>query len=185
MSIESFSTARLQATRITGEDVDVLRRLYRDPEVMRTLSADGSIMDEAAIRERVAYTVEHWTRHGFGWWIFRDRDGGGFVGRGGLTFYRIDDRDVVGLSYAVISESWGRGFATEMAAASLRIGFDRLGLAEIGSWTLPVNRASRRVMEKLGFAPIEDFAFAGLPHRRYRLTASDWRRIDGEPRRRE
>ena len=53
--------------------------------------------------------------------------------------------------YAVLSDHWNQGFATEMALASLRYGFERLGLTEIASWTLPINLASQRVLEKLGF----------------------------------
>ena len=45
---------------------------------------------------------------------------------------------------------WGRGLATEGALASVRYGFERLGLERIISITLPQNAASRRVMEKAG-----------------------------------
>jgi RimJ/RimL family protein N-acetyltransferase len=39
-----------------------------------------------------------------------------------------------------------------LGAASLVIAFGPLGLADVVSFTLPHNWASRRVMEKLGFA---------------------------------
>jgi [ribosomal protein S5]-alanine N-acetyltransferase len=58
---------------------------------------------------------------------------------------------VIGLAYAVLSEFWNQGFATEMGQLSLKIGFERLGLPNISSWTLPINEASRTVMDKLGF----------------------------------
>ena len=45
---------------------------------------------------------------------------------------------------------WGRGFATEGAVASVRYGFEELGLERIISITLPENAASRRVMWKAG-----------------------------------
>jgi RimJ/RimL family protein N-acetyltransferase len=45
---------------------------------------------------------------------------------------------------------WGRGLATEGALASVRYGFEGLGLKRIISITLPENAASRRVMEKAG-----------------------------------
>jgi hypothetical protein len=35
--------------------------------------------------------------------------------------------------------------STEMAEASLEIGFKRLGCPEVASWTLPINLASQRV----------------------------------------
>ena len=57
-----------------------------------------------------------------------------------------------------------------MAEASLRIGFEQLGLPQIASWTLPMDMASQRAMDKLKFPYERDFVFAGLPHRFYRLA---------------
>ena len=61
-----------------------------------------------------------------------------------------------------------------MAAASLQVGFQDLGVQELASWTLPFNVASQRVLEKLAFRYESEIVFAGLPHLLYRLTASDW-----------
>lgn len=47
------------------------------------------------------------------------------------------------------------------------------------SRTLPINLASLRVMEKLGFRCERDFQFAGLGHRLCRLVAGDWRGYHG------
>jgi ribosomal-protein-alanine N-acetyltransferase len=62
----------------------------------------------------------------------------------------------------------------QKAHASLDVGFEHLGFPVIGSWTLPVNMASQRVMEKLGFRYERDCEFAGLLHRFYRLAAGAW-----------
>ena len=150
-SIVSFATARLVVERIASAHFEEICRLHRDPEVMRTLSADGNILPDEVTREGLRQGAEHWVRHGFGQWIFRDQTNKRLIGRGGLEWRSIDDRDEIGLSYAVLSRDWGRGYATEMALASLRVGFERLGFSEIACWTLPINRASQRVMEKVGF----------------------------------
>jgi len=46
--------------------------------------------------------------------------------------------------------SWGRGLATEAALASVRYGFEKLGIERIISITLPENVAWRWVREKAG-----------------------------------
>jgi RimJ/RimL family protein N-acetyltransferase len=173
-AIESFVTSRLTAERIALGHFEEVCLLHRDPIVMKTLSQDGKPLPDEVTRRGLADAVEHWERNGFGFWAFRDRTTGAFVGRGGLKVYTVVGLDVVGLAYAVVSSRFGQGYATEMAAASLDVGFNRLGFSEIDSWTLPVNRASQRVMEKLGFRYSHDFEFAGLPHRYYRLMADDW-----------
>jgi RimJ/RimL family protein N-acetyltransferase len=177
--IANLTTPRLLAEAVTPSHFADIHRLHSNPQVMATLSADGKPLSEEATGESIRQAVDHWQRYGFGLWVFRRRFDGQFVGRGGLKIYQIDGKDVIGLAYAVVAEHWNRGFATEMAQASLEIGFGRLGFAEICSWTLPVNLASQRVMEKLGFRYERDFEFAGLRHRFYRLVAHDWTMYHG------
>ncbi len=172
--LESFTTRRMTAERLTSIHYPEIRRLHLHPQVMKTLSPDGQILPDKVTKDGLTQNDAHWAEHGFGYWIFRAKDGGQFLGRAGLKWYTIDEKDVVGLAYAVIFDHWNRGLATEMAGASLRIGFEQLALPEITSWTLPFNVASQRVMEKLGFHFDTDIVFAGLLHRLYRLSATDW-----------
>jgi [ribosomal protein S5]-alanine N-acetyltransferase len=179
-SLTTLTTSRLIAHAITPADfADIIHCLHTDPLVMKTLSADGKPLSEEETKEHIREAVDHWQQHGFGFWVFHRQSDGQFIGRGGLKVYQIDGKDVVGLAYAVMSDHWNQGFATEMAQASLDVGFRRLGLPEICSWTLPTNLVSQRVMEKLGFRYKRDFEFAGLPHRFYRLVAEEWEGYDG------
>lgn len=54
------------------------------------------------------------------------------------------------LGYRLRRDAWGRGFATEGAAALLAWGFEVALYQEVTATTMAVNAASRRVMEKLG-----------------------------------
>ncbi len=167
-------TARLLGEPISLAHFSEIHRIHTDPLVMKTLSADGEVLTEEATRKHLQRCSDHWDQQGFGLWVFRARTDGQFIGRGGLMTYQIDGESVVGLAYAVLSGHWNQGFATEMAEASLRFGFEQLGLGEIGSWTLPINGASQRVMAKLGFRYEKDIEFAALPHRFYRLVKDEW-----------
>jgi [ribosomal protein S5]-alanine N-acetyltransferase len=167
--IAALASPRMLAEAITPLHFNELNRLYTEPLVMKTLSA-GKPWSEEAVRDNIRQNVEHWRQQGFGLWVFHLKKDGQFVGRGGLKTYQIDGKEVVGLAYAVMPHFWNRGFATELAQASLEVGFQQLLLPEIGCWALPLNRASQRVMEKLGFRYERDFEFAGLVHRFYRLA---------------
>ena len=172
--ITSWNTDRLSASRIASQYFDDVCRLHSDPMVMRTLSADGEPLCDEKTIESIADAEMHWEKHGFGFWVFHSRSDGQFVGRGGLKKYTLKDlggQQEVGLAYAVTSPLWNRGFATEMARGILDIGFTVFDFPNIASWTLPQNKASQRVMEKLGFRYERDFCFAGLPHRFYNLKA--------------
>jgi ribosomal-protein-alanine N-acetyltransferase len=172
--ISTLTTPRLIAEAVTPSCFDEVHRLHSDPLVMKTLSADGNVLSEEATRKHLKRCVEHWEQLGFGLWAFRTKTDRRFIGRGGLMEYDIDGKATIGLAYAVLSPYWNQGFATEMGRASLEVGFRRLGFAEIASWALPVNAASQRVTEKLGFRYERDFQFAGLPHRFCRMPAEAW-----------
>jgi [ribosomal protein S5]-alanine N-acetyltransferase len=173
--ITSLTTRRLLSEPISANHFAEIHRLHSDPQVMKTLSVDGKPLSEEKTRESIQQAADHWQQHGFGLYLVRRKSDGEFIGRGGLKVYRVEGKDVVGLAYAVVSYFWNQGFATEMAQASLQVGFQQLGFSEIASWTLPSNLASQRVMEKLGFRYERDFEFAGLLHRLYRLTSNAWR----------
>ena len=178
--IASITTPRMLAEAITPLHFHDLHRLYTEAKVVKTLASVGKPLTEDAVKKQIDQNVAHWQEHGFGYWVFHLKKDGQFVGRGGLTTHQFEGKEVVGLGYAVMPDYWNRGFATEIAAASLEVGFGHLGLAEIWSWALPDNRASQRVMEKLGFRYERDFDFAGLLHRFYRLVAEDWGRYHGK-----
>ena len=167
--VDTFATPRLAAERLNAAHLGDLCRMHADEMVMATL---GGVRGEAATRMLLAENAAHWERYGFGLWIFRDRANAEFAGRAGLRHVAIEGTDEVELAYALMAPYWKRGLATEMGAAILDLGFDRLGLDDIVCFTMTTNHASRRVMEKLGFRYERDFEHAGLPHRLHRLRRS-------------
>ncbi len=98
-------------------------------------------------------------------------ENGRLVGRAGLRNTRVGGGDGVELAYALAVEYWNRRMATEVAKAILKLAFERLGLTNIVCFTLATNRASRRVMEKAGFAYERAVVHAGLPSVLYRITS--------------
>lgn len=57
------------------------------------------------------------------------------------------------LGYVLHRDRWGQGYATECAAAMLRLGFGELGLCRISAFCDPGNVASSRVLIKIGMRP--------------------------------
>lgn len=173
---EKFRTQRLLLTRIGADDIDDMLRMHRDERVARTL---GGPRPDAEVEALVRELEAHWERHGYGWWVLRDPESSRFIGRGGLRQVRVAGQSEVEVAYGLLPEWWGRGLATELARVAVAQGFVALGLDEVVSYTLPGNRASRRVMEKAGFAFERDIEHAGLHHVLYRLTARAW--VDAPP----
>jgi ribosomal-protein-alanine N-acetyltransferase len=163
---ERLTTPRMRAERLALPHLDGLHRIFGDPRVGETMAGVKSL---ETLREWVAREDEHWERHGYGLWAFFIGDH--LVARGGLMPTEVHGEPAVEVAWAVLPVYWGRGLATELAEASLRVAFGDLGLGEVVAYTLPTNVASRRVMEKLGMAYVGDIEHAGLPHVLHRLRS--------------
>ena len=151
----------LQPGVVTASDYE---NLFTDPAVERWLRPEPMRpfsrydLEKMARRDRA-----HWDQHGFGPWAVRERDGGAFVGRGGLAWATVAGEREVELPWAVMPGLQGRGYATEMALAAIEVARE-VGLERVVSLTLPTNHASRRVMEKIGLSEVGEISHAGLPH---------------------
>jgi [ribosomal protein S5]-alanine N-acetyltransferase len=163
---ESFETRRLRAERSHPRHLALYVRLEQDERIAAWLGGTKAPLDTEARLER---ELAHWDERGFGRWALFDSASGGFVGRGGLRQVEIDAVPVVELGYAIVAERWGEGLATELGATAIEIGFRDLDLEEIVAFTLPNNVASRRVMEKLGFAYERNFLWKSKDHMLYRI----------------
>ena len=170
-----LNTTRLIGTPANPTDFADIRILHNDPSVMATLSADGATFTEDQTRAFLERAADHWKSHGFGLWIFREQPSGDFVGYGGIKHAIVEDHDEIELAYAITSNHWRKGFATEISRAALKHGFDTMHLERIVAFTLPHNKASRAVMEHCGFTYNRDITHANLPHVLYTLEASDFR----------
>ena len=112
---------RLRYERPWQEHLALYRDLFADPAVVRMLWAAGSAGQPHEDRGQavLAEDIRHWQERSFGPWAFFAADTGLFVGRGGLRTTTVAGRECVEVAYAVRSEEWGRGYATEMATVSV------------------------------------------------------------------
>jgi ribosomal-protein-alanine N-acetyltransferase len=141
----SIETDRLRLRIVSRDDLDDLATLFADPDVMKYVG-DGKPAGREVAAKAVESIVAHWQKHRFGRWIAADNTNGGFIGFGGLRSL-FGTPEVV---YHLTKDNWGKGFATELARAALRFGFEGRGFDRIVAITKPPNLASIHVMEKLG-----------------------------------
>lgn len=119
--------------------------------------------------------LAHWERHGFGQWWWRERPDGRLIARGGLQWTLVGGEAAIEVGWAVLPQCWNAGIATELARASIAVGFADLGFESLVAYTLVTNAASRRVMEKAGLVYVRPVRHLDLPHVLYRLHCGEWR----------
>jgi len=170
--IDELRTKHLTLRRISSLDVEIVRALHSESRVMAMI---GGTRPVEFTQSEVEKMSQHWAQHGFGPWIVRDAISNRFVGIGGLFQARIEETQEIELGYMLIPEFWGQGLATEVARASVHIGFSILNLPSLVSFAVPTNLPSLRIMEKLGFAFERDFRDKnGVPQVLYRLVPAMW-----------
>jgi RimJ/RimL family protein N-acetyltransferase len=172
--MHQLNTPRLIGRPARPADFTDIRRLHTDPRVTATLSADGKTFTDEQSRAFLQRAADHWKSHSFGLWMLRDRSNNDFVGYGGIKHAEVEGRDEIELAYAITSNHQGKGFATEISFAALKLAFDAIHLDRIVAFTLPHNKASRRVMEHCGFTFERDIVHANLPHVLYILEARNF-----------
>jgi ribosomal-protein-alanine N-acetyltransferase len=144
--MQEIETARLYLRQFTSNDFDDLYAIYSNSEVMKYITQGVRNREETTAD--LLDIIADWEKHGFGLWAIVDRETNNLIGEGGLRF--LDNTSEVEVGYLLVKAYWGKGLATEIAAASIKYGFEVLQLDKIVAVADPENIASRRVMEKVG-----------------------------------
>ena len=180
-----IETARLRLRAWREQDRAPFHRIASDPRVMEFFPAPLSRDQSDGL---IARLEAHHAQHGFTFFAAELIDTElagtseliGFIGMA-YTPFEAHFTPCVEIGWRLGAEFWGQGLATEGAQAALQFGFSQLKLQEIVALTVPANRRSRRVMEKLGMTcnPADDFEHPGLPpghplrsHVMYRIQSS-------------
>jgi ribosomal-protein-alanine N-acetyltransferase len=167
--LHSIETDRLRLRRLRGSDVDNLAALFADPNVMRYVG-NGQPCDRAETEKALVSITAHWHRHGFGRWAVEEKGSREFVGYGGLRSL-FGTPEVV---YHLATRHWGKGYATEMARAFLKFGFDEKRFYRIVAIAKPANTASIQVMKKLGMHFEMQTRYYDIEVIQYAITADEF-----------
>ena len=147
------TTERLSLVAPEPSHFDALCEVFGNADAMRYIG-DGTAWSPGRIRSLIDKMVELQNAHGFSLWPVVRRDTGEVIGDCGFCFIRHSGSGEHGpeieIGYHLRPDSWGRGYASEAAAAALAYGFDALSLDRIVAVTRPENRASQHVLLKCG-----------------------------------
>ena len=159
-------TERLCLRSPTREDAFALYGLFSDAKVMRALGKEPvSAATEA--QPLIESGIRSWQTDGLGPFIIETRETNPqTVGQAGLMIF--DRRDWTPstwanagthaqpeLGWALIRAHWGRGYATEAAAAIVRWAYAQPAIERLVSLISTDNVRSQRVAERLGATPTD------------------------------
>ena len=142
-----LTTARLGFRHWSRADSKLAMLLWGDIEVTRFI---GGPFSRVQIRARLAREIASMGEHGIQYWPVFLLAGGAFAGCCGLRPYKPEE-GICELGFHFRPQYWGQGFAVEAARAVIRHASESLKAQALFAGHYPDNKASSRVLEKLGF----------------------------------
>lgn len=159
-----IETDRLQLRAWRENDLEQFAAMNVDKRVMTYFPATLNREQSDAF---VTRTRESFKENGFGFYAVAEKTSSRFIGFVGLSRVRFSAAftPAVEIGWRLAFRAWGRGYATEAAAACLANGFSEFGLREIVSFTARLNHRSAAVMTRIGMSrdPADDFEHPSLP----------------------
>ena len=143
-----LETARLTLREMTEADAEHLFLLGQNPKVMRFIHGELPVTSHddalAVLSERVfpQYAL------GLGRWACIEKSSGEFLGWCGVKYLADDGEYDIG--YRFFERHWGKGYATESAAAVCDFARRHLQGKRVVGVAERDHAASRRVLEKIG-----------------------------------
>ena len=153
-----LETERLVLRRFTEDDVDHLVELDGDPDVMHFITGGRPTPRHEIETDVLPAFLGYYERFaGYGFWAAIEKSTGRFIGWFHFRPAKDSPPDEVELGYRLRRAAWGKGYATEGSRALIDKGFAELGVQRVVAFTMVVNVASRRVMEKAGMRLVRTF----------------------------
>ncbi len=166
--IPSVTTARLILDAFAGTDVPALAEILAEPEVTRTITANGSTPERclASAEQRIAWHNKTWPDHGYGVWAVKARDET-IAPRGALLgwcgFAEPDIGQDPEILYGLAPPYWGQGLTQEAARAAIDWLFAETPCSGVSAVIFGrLNPASVAIAQKFGMTlrgtmPMSDF----------------------------
>lgn len=143
----TLETRDLKLREATSSDAPTLFSIFSDPQVVQFYD-----IHPLEHRDQAAEMIDRWRkrfedREAVRWAITRAGQGE-VIGTVGL---HIQSEWKAGLGYDLARSYWRQGIMTRALGAVIRFAFDQVELERLEALVIPGNRASERLLGKLGF----------------------------------
>ncbi len=173
-----IETDRLILRELQLSDEDRFYLMDSNPEVVK-------FIEPVKNREQVLMNIKsvqaQYKENGIGRWAVIEKESGLFIGWSGFKYYKDgvnNHSNYYDLGYRFIPEYWGKGYATETCVAWMKYGFENFNKNEFYATTHIDHKASKNVLEKVGFKYIETFDDEGDLTDWLKVTKEDWMKLN-------
>jgi [ribosomal protein S5]-alanine N-acetyltransferase len=169
---ERLETDRTFMRPFEDDDLVDLSVIFSDPQVM-LYTATGRPKTPSMSANYLHCQQDHQEIYGFSLGAVIRRSDQRLIGQCGLARLHQTQETVLGYTFA--QDCWGYGYATETTIAWLKFAFDQLQLPKIMAAVKSDNRASLRVLDKLGMSYDRTDTFYGCACAYYGIRRDQWK----------
>lgn len=150
-----LETERLYLRAFDLSDAEKFYELNLNPNVIKFTgnSAFKNIEEAKSFLE----DYNDYKINGYGRWAVINKTSNQFIGWCGLKYNEIENETDIGFRF--FEKEWNKGYATESSTACLKYGFEILKLHRIIGRAMKENKASIKVLEKIGLTYESDCMF--------------------------
>jgi len=141
-----LTTARLTLRAPTACDRAAYHAFYFSTEL--TVGHYRGGRSDAEVDAILSREITHWATNGFGMWLLRKHSDDTVLGGTGLEF--ADDWQMHEVTWWLMPEARGHGYATEAARVVVDWAYEHALWPQVETFFRDENVASRRVAERLG-----------------------------------
>jgi RimJ/RimL family protein N-acetyltransferase len=155
----TLETERLRLRKFTLDDTKFIIELLNSPGWLQFIGDRNVKTEEQAIAYLENGPLKSYRQHGFGLSLVERKDDGKAIGMCGII--KRDNLENPDIGFAFLSDFNGRGYAFEMACATLSYAKVQLNIPRVSAITLAENSKSIRLLDKLGLQFVRTFCFPG------------------------
>jgi RimJ/RimL family protein N-acetyltransferase len=165
-----IETERLCLEPFADRHLAGLHALSSDPEVMRFI---GPVQTLEETRSAISKASERWQRLGYGWWAIRESASKRIIGAACLQNIANDEDAPLEIGWRLAPLARRKGYATEAGRAAINFAFDGVRTSLVLAVANQENKASHRVMQRLGMTYRGIETHYGLPLTTYAKYCQD------------
>jgi len=172
----TIETERLILRKIVSSDAEGMFLLDSNPNVHLYLGNNPVQSIEQSMDYIESLRIQY-IQNAIGRYAVILKETNEFIGWAGLKFITEPENDHLNfyeIGYRLREEFWGKGYGYEAAKAWLHHGFIKMKIQTIYASANIENISSRKILEKIGMQPKNEFEWNSIPCLWYELEKKDY-----------
>ena len=170
-----LETDRLILREMDHNDFDALYAVLADSDIMQHYPYT---FDETRVRNWIDRNRARYQKDGFGLWAVILKETREMIGDCGITMQNIHGTMLPEIGYHIRADHQRKGYASEAAAACIRLAFEKYGFPAVYSYMKYTNIPSQKTAMKNGMKFVEEYPDPDNTFTRvFRIKREEWNRL--------